>query len=38
VIRFLDDYLVEEIRELYSVPSAGDLVIDSVKANKMEGI
>ena len=30
----LDDYIVQEIRELYSIPSAGDLAIESVKANK----
>src|SRR3989338_6367944 len=30
----LDDDIVEEIEKLYSVPSAGDLVIESVKANK----
>jgi hypothetical protein len=30
----LDDYIVEEIRELYSIPSASDLVIESVVANK----
>lgn len=30
----LDDYIVEEIRELYTIPSAADLVIESIKANK----
>jgi hypothetical protein len=30
----LDEYILEEIRDLYSTPSAGDLVIESVKANK----
>ncbi|MFH1290768.1 MAG: matrixin family metalloprotease, partial [Nanoarchaeota archaeon] len=30
----IDQHIINEIRDLYSVPSAADLVIESVKANK----
>lgn len=30
----LDDYIIKEIKDLYTIPSEGDLVIESVKANR----
>ncbi|MBU0907530.1 MAG: matrixin family metalloprotease [Nanoarchaeota archaeon] len=30
----IDENIIDEIRQLYSIPSAADLVIESVKANK----
>ena len=30
----IDNYILEEIRELYLIPSAGDLVMEGVNANK----